>query len=527
MLSNDEIQKIIDDIESGAYDVVDVLEAIASAAKGEDVRAALYASVYATKNAQINGQPKIVTLAENMTNKDVKYLYLGSEEGYDYGYVYAYVGDTLTKLNLYGEGYSPSVSVTQIPTGVRVSVTDGHGTTTADVENGTATDAQVETYVGEWLDEHPEATTTVEDESITEEKLSPILLAKVNSVGLTADIKEALLACFENVAWIGNDGQDYYDAIEAALYPPANLVSISAVFNSGGATIYNTDSLDDLKQYLTITATFSDLHTETVSNYTLTGSMSAGTQSITVTYGGKTTTFTVTVAEWVTAISATYTQSGTVYDTDNLNSLKNDLVVTATYADTTTGTVSDYALSGTLAEGTSTITVTYVGKTDTFDVTVTHLVTEEVLSTFTVNTLPDRTTFIDYTSSNEHTLEAGNILASKVNINWNPTECNVFQIYICQYDANGVPYKVSNLNRYASNPVTDGAIFDTDANAWRNPGSNYYTAIGGGDITINLPTSGTFKMAFRLAGGSGTEVDSNSTFRTWLTGGGVTITAHI
>lgn len=37
--------------------------------------------------------------------------------------------------------------------------------------------------------------------------------------GLTEDIKEALLACFEQVAWIGNDGQDYYDALYAALYP--------------------------------------------------------------------------------------------------------------------------------------------------------------------------------------------------------------------------------------------------------------------------------------------------------------------
>lgn len=372
MLSNDEIQKIIDDIESGAYDIVDVLESIASAAKGEDVRAALYASVYATKNAQINGQPKIVTLAENMTNKDLKYLYLGDETGYDYGYVYAYVDDTLTKLNLYGEGYSPTVTVTPTTTGARVTVTDGHGTTTADIENGTATDAQVETYVEEWLDEHPEATTTVQDESITEEKLSPILLAKVNNVGISADVKEALLDCLAHIAWIDAHGQDYYDALEAALYPPNNLVSISAIFSPGSATIYNTDTLDDLKQYLTVTALYDDLTTEEVSNYVLTGSMATGTKTITVTYAGKTTSFTVTVAEWVTDISAVYTQSQTIYDTANLNDLKSDLVVTATYADSSTGIIAsaDYTLSGTLTVGTSTITVTYYGKTDTFTVTV-------------------------------------------------------------------------------------------------------------------------------------------------------------
>ena len=73
------------------------------------------------------------------------------------------------------------------------------------------------------------------------------------------------------------------------------------------------------------------------------------------------------------SISAVYTQSGTVYDTDTLDSLKTDLVVTATWSDTSTSTVAsaDYTLSGTLTEGTSTITVSYGGKTTAFNVTVT------------------------------------------------------------------------------------------------------------------------------------------------------------
>ena len=73
------------------------------------------------------------------------------------------------------------------------------------------------------------------------------------------------------------------------------------------------------------------------------------------------------------SISAVYTQSGTVYDTDSLDSLKSDLVVTALWSDTTTTTLSanEYTLSGSLTSGTSTITVTYEDKTDTFNVTVT------------------------------------------------------------------------------------------------------------------------------------------------------------
>ena len=73
------------------------------------------------------------------------------------------------------------------------------------------------------------------------------------------------------------------------------------------------------------------------------------------------------------SITATYTQSGTVYDTDSLDSLKPDLVVTANYDNGTSEVVTNYTLSGTLAEGTSTITVTYGGKTTTFDVTVINI----------------------------------------------------------------------------------------------------------------------------------------------------------
>ena len=115
-----------------------------------------------------------------------------------------------------------------------------------------------------------------------------------SSGGLTADIKSALLACFANVAWAGNDGQDFYDALESALNPPANLLSITAVYTQSG-TVYDTASLDDLKPDLVVTAHWSDSTTSTITTYTLSGTLAAGTSTITVTYGGKTTTFTVVV----------------------------------------------------------------------------------------------------------------------------------------------------------------------------------------------------------------------------------------
>lgn len=72
------------------------------------------------------------------------------------------------------------------------------------------------------------------------------------------------------------------------------------------------------------------------------------------------------------SISAVYTQSGTVYDTDTKASLKSDLVVTALYDDSSTAVVTTYTLSGVLEEGTSVMTVSYSGKATTFNVNVTH-----------------------------------------------------------------------------------------------------------------------------------------------------------
>ena len=190
--------------------------------------------------------------------------------------------------------------------------------------------------------------------------------------GLSEEVKQALLDLFAHLAYTDADGQDYYDALYNAFYPPAELVSISAVYTQSGAVFEDTP-LEDLEDDLVVTAHYSDGTTEEVTTYTLSGSLTAGTSVITVTYEDKTTTFNVTVSEPATlsSITAVYTQSGVVYPTDSLDSLKSDLVVTAHYSDSSTATVTTYTLSGTLTVGTSMITVTYSGKTTTFNVTVT------------------------------------------------------------------------------------------------------------------------------------------------------------
>ena len=196
-------------------------------------------------------------------------------------------------------------------------------------------------------------------------------------VGFTEETKEALLACFEKVAWIDENGQYYYDALYEALYNKLHITNdlTNCTTSNSAQQITSGNSYS-----ATITAS---------SGYTLTGAevsvtmggtditstaYSNGTISIASVTGALVITISAAMIE-VSSISAVYTQGGAVYGSDTLNSLKDDLVVTATLTDTTTVTVpsANYTLSGALTDGTSTITVTYSGKTTTFNVTVTWL----------------------------------------------------------------------------------------------------------------------------------------------------------
>lgn len=114
---------------------------------------------------------------------------------------------------------------------------------------------------------------------------------------VTESLKTALLQLAEKVVYIDENGQDYYDELQAALYPPADLVSISAVYTQVG-TIYDTDTLDDLKPNLVVTAHMSDSTTRVVTDYILSGTLTAGASTITVTYAGLTTTFNVVVTKY-------------------------------------------------------------------------------------------------------------------------------------------------------------------------------------------------------------------------------------
>ena len=244
-----------------------------------------------TRISQIaSGTPEPVNTIAEMTDHSKIYVYTGSEQDESTGYWYSY-DSTQEKFVPRGE-YGGAVTDTTLSI------------------SGSAADAKA---VGDAIDALDDRVTALESGS---------------SGGLTADIKSALLACFANVAWAGNDGQDYYDALDAALNPPAGLVRISAVYTQSG-TVYDTASLDDLKADLVVTAHYDNATTQVITNYTLSGTLTEGTSTITVTFGGKTTTFNVTVSVFSTApvILATDTQ----WKSDYTQGAKTGLCITDYY----------------------------------------------------------------------------------------------------------------------------------------------------------------------------------------------------
>ena len=245
------------------------------------------------------------------------------------------------------------------------------------------------------------------------------------------------------------------------------LTNITAVFEQGDTTIYTTDTLGSLKSYLTVRANYDDGSSEAVTAYTLSGSLNVGVNTITVSYGGKITTFVVTAIEQeeqklLNNITAVFEQgNNAIYVTDTLDVLKQYLTVTGYFSDGTSSNVTDYTLSGTLVEGTSVITVTYLGKTTTIDVTVTA-----------------RTETIIYAS--DRALQNGYYYNGKHNNS--STHC---------YTDN-IPVPASTEIQARSNLQVGVALFDTDGNYIEN----IFAYTGGGkgqedlsDFTFTTPAN--------------------------------------
>ena len=201
-------------------------------------------------------------------------------------------------------------------------------------------------------------------------------IENLQTSGLTTAQINALYGMFKVCAFIKDNVSAEYTAFKTAFgitdsgsggETEVILTSISATY-SGGDVAVGT-AVTDLTG-IVVTANYSDGSKRTVTGYTLSGTIAEGGNTITVTYEGMTTTFTVTgVAEEVTLSSISVTYSGGDVAVGTALSDLTGIVVTATYSDGSTATVTGYTLSGEIVKGDNTIIVTYNGKTATFTVT--------------------------------------------------------------------------------------------------------------------------------------------------------------
>ena len=185
--------------------------------------------------------------------------------------------------------------------------------------------------------------------------------------GLTTEQVNALDGMFKVCAFTKDDISAEYNAFCTAFgIEAATITGISATYSGGNVAVGT--AVTDLTG-IVVTANYSDGSKRTVTGYTLSGTIAEGSNTITVTYEGMTTTFTVTgVAEEVTITSISATYSGGDVAVGTAVTDLTGIVVTAHYSDGTSATVTGYTLSGTIAEGENTITVIYQGKSATFTV---------------------------------------------------------------------------------------------------------------------------------------------------------------
>jgi len=124
----------------------------------------------------------------------------------------------------------------------------------------------------------------------------------ISGGGLNDRVKAAILSCFSAVGWAVDNEDAYIEALRNAFYPPAPVVSISAVFDDSDVEVVYTDTLNSLRPYLTVYANYENGVSAPVTDYTLSGELVVGTSTVTVTYREFTTTFEVTAViahdEW-------------------------------------------------------------------------------------------------------------------------------------------------------------------------------------------------------------------------------------
>lgn len=130
-------------------------------------------------------------------------------------------------------------------------------------------------------------------------------IAALSGKAFNREAKKALLDIFMHAAYADAEGQTYFSRLKTifGVDPSITVTSISATL-AEDVEVYAFDELDALREYLTVTATYSDGYSEPVNGYAMSGSFSSATNTITITYEDVTTTVSVSPTSFVAEAGA-------------------------------------------------------------------------------------------------------------------------------------------------------------------------------------------------------------------------------
>ena len=264
---------------------------------------------------------------------------------------------------------------------------------------------------------------------------------------------------------------------------------------------------------MVVTAGYDNGTSETVTDYQISGySSTPGTKTVTVSYQGKTAAFTVTVApKSLRSISITQKPDkltyleGEVLDTTGM-------VVTASYDNGTTETVTDYQISGyTSTPGTKTIAVTYGGKSASFTVTV----TAKSVSFISMKANPSKTSYL--------TGESLNLAGAKITVKYNNNtqeDIAVTTAMVSGYNANKTGSQTITITyqgKTTSFTVTvNSRVPSSITSSTYNIGGGYLSKISAG-ITASTLLNGLNEKAYCKVYKGSTEVSGNTPVGTGMT----------
>ncbi len=255
-----------------------------------------------------------------------------------------------------------------------------------------------------WVNTLPQKVEYLENKDSLDTTGGTIILYYNDDTVETIDMDEEMITGFDNtvvgiqtlvVSYGGFSTQYTIRVIPKEL----NIVEVTA--KPTKLTYLEGEAFD--KTGMVVTAYYNNNTSAIITDYTISGySSTPGTKTITVSHGGKTATFTVTVnAKSLTSIVVTTKPTKLTY-LEGESFDKTGMVVTAYYNNNTSAVITDYTISGySSTPGTKTITVSYGGKTATFTVTVKSRVPDIITSSTytisggTVSKIPVETTVTD------------------------------------------------------------------------------------------------------------------------------------